>query len=174
MESLRVVVTGTVGAGKSTFVRTASEIEAIEIESTATDATVLLKETTTVAFDFGRLTVGHHMDLHLYGTPGQSRFDFMWDILIKGANAYILLVAANQPSGFHYAYEILSFMNQRSQVPMMVGLTHMDCPGALSPDEVMRSLGHLDEQNRPLFVTVNPNNRDSVVKALVALTKLLS
>lgn len=174
MESLRVVVTGTVGAGKSTFVRTASEIEVIEIERTATDETALSKQTTTVAFDFGRLTMGSKVALHLYGTPGQARFDFMWDILIKGVHAYILLVAANQPNGFTYAREIFSFMNQRVQVPMMIGLTHRDCPGAWAPDEIMRTLGHMNGQNKPPIITVNPNNRTSVVEALAVLTELLA
>jgi hypothetical protein len=164
MESLRVVVTGTVGAGKSTFVRTASEMEVIEIERLATDTTALVKETTTVAFDFGRLAFGSNMDLHIYGTPGQSRFDFMWDILIKGAHGYILLVAANQPDGFQYARDICSFMNERANVPMIVGLTHMDCSEALPVDEVMNHLGHPNEQSRPPVVTVNPNHRGSVLK----------
>ena len=174
MESLRVVVTGTVGAGKSTFVRTASEIEVIEIERTATDKTALSKKTTTVAFDFGRLTIGSNMAVHLYGTPGQDRFDFMWDILIKGAHAYILLVAANQPDGFNYAREIFSFMNQRVQVPMMICLTHMDCPGAWTPDEIMKTLGPINEQNKPPIIPVNPNNRTSVVEALSILTELFA
>jgi hypothetical protein len=173
MESLRVVVTGTVGAGKSTFVRTASEIDVVEIERTATDETASLKETTTVAFDFGRLMVGSNMDLHIYGTPGQSRFDFMWDILIHGAHAYILLVAANHPDGFPYAREILCFMNQRAKVPMIIGLTHMDCSGSWSPEEVIKTLGYTDDQNRPPLVIVNPNERASVVESLVVLTELL-
>lgn len=173
MESLRVVVTGTVGAGKSTFVRTASEIEVVEVERIATDEASLLKKNTTVAFDFGRLAIGSHMDLHIYGTPGQARFDFMWDILIKGAHAYILLVAANRPSGFHYAREILSFMNQRVQVPMMIGLTHMDCVGALPPEDVLKNLGQTNPQTCPKVVIVNPNEQASVVEALRALTALV-
>lgn len=172
MESLRVVVTGTVGAGKSTFVRTASEIEVVEIERAATDEISSLKKTTTVAFDFGKLKTDANIDLHIYGTPGQSRFDFMWDILIKGSDAYILLVAAHQPDGFKYAREILSFMNQRVQVPMMIGLTHTDCPGARAPEEVLKSLGHINEQNRPPVAIVNPRDRTSVIEALAVLTKL--
>jgi hypothetical protein len=114
------------------------------------------------------------MAVHLYGTPGQDRFDFMWDILIKGAHAYILLVAANQPDGFNYAREIFSFMNQRVQVPMMICLTHMDCPGAWTPDEIMRTLGPINEQNKPPIIPVNPNNRTSVVEALSILTELFA
>ena len=109
------------------------------------------------------------MDLHIYGTPGQSRFDFMWDILIKGADAYILLVAANQPNGFSYARDILTFMNERVQVPMIIGLTHMDCSDALSPEEIVDTLGITTEKNIPSIVTVNPNIRNSVLEALTIL-----
>jgi signal recognition particle receptor subunit beta len=89
---MRLVVTGTVGAGKSTFIRSVSEIAVVDTDRRATDATAELKKKTTVAMDFGRLQFAPGMALHLYGTPGQSRFDFMWDILIRKAHAYILLV----------------------------------------------------------------------------------
>ena len=56
---------------------------------------------------------GPDMALHLYGTPGQSRFDFMWDILIRKAHAYILLVAAHRPREFRQRVRIINFMNQR-------------------------------------------------------------
>lgn len=169
MEIMRLVVTGTVGAGKSTFIRTISEIEAVDTDRTATDETALLKKTTTVAFDFGRLAFGPEMALHLYGTPGQSRFDFMWDILIRNAHAYILLVAAHQPAQFRHARRILSFMNQRSQIPMMIGLTHVDCPGAWQPENIMTTLWFNDPKDYPPIVTVNANDRASVIQALLVL-----
>jgi len=173
MKIVRVVVTGTVGAGKSTFVRTVSETEVVEIERAATDETSLLKEKTTVAFDFGQLTFGFNRDLHIYGTPGQSRFDFMWDILIRDAHGYILLVAADQPSRFSNAREILSFMSQRVKIPMIIGITRKDCPGAQTPEEIMMRLGYMNDKNRPPVVTVNPNERTSAVEALVALMGVL-
>ena len=82
-EILRIVVTGGVGAGKTTFIRTISEIDVVDTDKRATDELAELKEKTTVALDFGKLTITPTQSLHLYGTPGQSRFDFMWDILIK-------------------------------------------------------------------------------------------
>lgn len=167
MKTLRIVVTGTVGAGKSTFVRTASEGEVIDTERTATDETSLLKTKTTVAFDFGQLTFGRNMVLRIYGTPGQSRFDFMWDILIRGAHAYILLVAADRPSGFREAREILSFMNQRVKIPMIIGVTHRDCPGAWSADHILMTLGYMNDKNRPPVITVNPLDKTSVLEALI-------
>lgn len=173
MGIVRVVVTGSVGAGKSTFVRTVSETEVVEIERLATDETSLLKEKTTVAFDFGQLAFGSNKDLHIYGTPGQSRFDFMWDILIRDAHAYILLVAADQPSRFSKAREILLFMNQRVQIPMIIAITRSDCLGAKAPEEIMMRLGYKNDKNRPPVVIVNPQERTSIVEALVVLMALL-
>jgi hypothetical protein len=174
MKTMRSVVAGTVGAGKTTFVRTISHIEVIETDCTATDATALLKPETTVALDFGRLLLTPNMDLHIYGTPGQSRFDFMWDLLIQNAHSYILLVAAHRPNDFHDAREIISFINQRAHIPMIVGLTHTDCPGAMPPEEVMRTLGYnLNDKNHPPIVTVNPHDRISVLESLVVLMALV-
>lgn len=169
MESLRIVVTGPVGAGKSTFVRTFSETAVVDTERTATDQTSLMKKKTTVAFDLGMRTLGSKMDLQIYGTPGQSRFDFMWDMLIRRAHAYILLVAANRSTDFQDAREIVSFMNQRVQIPMVVGMTCTDLPGAWGQEHIMFALGYTSDQNRPPIIKVNPNERTSVFEALMVL-----
>lgn len=168
---MRLVVTGTMGAGKSTFIRSVSEIEVVDTDRAATDETALLKEKTTVAFDFGRLQFGDDMALHLYGTPGQTRFDFMWDILIRKAHAYILLVAAHRPIEFRYGRRIANFMNQRMQIPMIVGLTHTDCPGAWSEENIALALGYTDQHNRPPFVTVNATETSSVAQAVITLVQ---
>ncbi|WP_339384536.1 GTP-binding protein [Oscillatoria sp. FACHB-1407] len=168
---MRLVVTGPVGAGKSTFIRSVSEIEVVDTDRQATDETALLKKKTTVAFDFGRLQFGSDMALHLYGTPGQSRFDFMWDILIRKAHAYILLVAAHRPHEFRDARRILTFMKRRSPVPMIIGLTHSDCDGAWDEENVAIAIGYLDAHQRPLIVKVNANETASVAQAVLALVQ---
>jgi uncharacterized protein len=169
METLRFVVTGDVGAGKSTFVRTFSKTAVVDTDRNATDQTSLLKKTTTVAFDLGMRKLGNGIDLQIYGTPGQSRFDFIWDMLIRRANAYILLVAANRSGDLHRAKEILSFMNQRVQIPMIIGLTCTDLPGAWGQDHIMFALGYTNGHNRPPIVNVNPSDRTSVFEALMVL-----
>jgi signal recognition particle receptor subunit beta len=114
------------------------------------------------------------MNLHIYGTPGQARFDFMWDLLIQNAHTYILLVAAHRPNEFHYAREIISFINQRVQIPMLIGLTHMDCPGALASEDILMTLGYnIHDKNCPPIVNVNPKDRTSVIEALLILMALL-
>lgn len=171
MEVMRLVVTGPVGAGKSTFIRSVSEIAVVDTDRQATDETALLKKRTTVAFDFGRLTFGPEMALHLYGTPGQSRFDFMWDILIQKAHAYILLVAAHRPREFIEARRIHAFMRRRSQVPMIIGLSHVDCPDAWDADNIAIALGYLNPSRRPPIVKVDPTHTGSVAEAVIALVQ---
>ncbi len=168
-----LVVTGTVGAGKTTFIRSVSEIEVVDTDVRPTDETAHLKNSTTVGFDFGRLQFDPEMALHLYGTPGQSRFDFMWDILIRKAHAYILLVAAHRPQEFRQARQILSFMNQRANIPMIIGLTHTDDPEAWSEEDVFVALGYVDENKRPPILKVNPTKKESVAQAVIYLVEHL-
>lgn len=171
---MRLVVTGPVGAGKSTFIRSVSEIEVVDTDRNATETeTTDIKKKTTVAFDFGRLQFMPDMALHIYGTPGQERFDFMWDILINKAHAYILLVAANRPQQFRQARRILNFMNQRAEIPMIIGLTHRDLPEAWTPDNISLALGFLDANNKPPMIEVNANEQASVAEAVIALVEHL-
>ncbi|MGL5078824.1 MAG: GTP-binding protein [Waterburya sp.] len=173
MEIFKIAVTGNVGAGKTTFIRTISEIEVVNTERRATDETASLKKNTTVAFDFGRLTLNPEQVLYLYGTPGQSRFDFMWDIVINQAQAYIVLVAAHRPKDFRGTRNILTFMNQRVQIPMIIGLTHTDCEGAWQEDDILLALGFANKENSPVVVEVNAENPSSVAQSLVVLLEQL-
>ena len=171
MEVMRLVVTGPVGAGKSTFIRSISEIEVVDTDRRATDETAQLKQGTTVALDFGRLQFNSEMVLHLYGTPGQSRFDFMWDILIRKAHAYLLLVSAHRPAEFRQAKLILNFMQQRTSAPMIIGLTHQDSEDAWSAGSIAAALGFSKTKMPPKIIGVNANNKRSVATAVVALLK---
>lgn len=166
---MRLVVTGPVGAGKSTFIRAVSEIEVVNTDRLATDQTAELKATTTVGFDFGRLQFDPEMVLHLYGTPGQSRFEFMWEDLIHKAHAYILLVPAHRPAEFRKAQLIYEFMANQVVLPMIVGVTHSDREGAWSFDNVAIAMGFTTDIERPPFVSVNAMEPKSVTQALVAL-----
>lgn len=171
MEIMRLVVTGTVDAGKSTFIRSVSEIEVVDTDRKATDEVAGIKQNTTVSMDFGTLQFGEEMALHIYGTPGQVRFDFMWEILIERAHAYILLIAAHRPSEFHHARRIMNFMNQRSHIPMIIGITHSDCDGAWSNEDIALALGYQDSTNRPPIVSVNADEEESVIDALMTLVE---
>ena len=89
MQTVKMVVTGPFSAGKTEFIQSVSEIDVVATErkiSTADEKAV--KDATTVAMDFGRITVDEDLILYLFGTPGQKRFDFMWEILSEGMSKY--------------------------------------------------------------------------------------
>lgn len=170
MSVVRVIVAGTVGAGKSTLVQTVGEIGSVNTEVVATDQAAILKPTTTAALDFSRVTIPETSDtahtLHLYGTPGQYRFNFMWEILLQSAQLGLVLVAAHRPEDLPLTRQILGFIDRYSTtctskpLPLTIGLTHTDCAGALSIQDVSNELGGA------AIVVVNPHDRASVIDAL--------
>ena len=93
-QAVKIVVTGPFAAGKTTLIRTISEITVLSTEKDITDDTRSRKAETTVAMDFGRITIDRDLVLYLFGTPGQDRFDFMWEILGEGMLGYVVLVDA--------------------------------------------------------------------------------
>jgi uncharacterized protein len=171
MEIMNLVVTGAVGAGKSTYIRSVSEIEVVDTDRKATDEVADLKQNTTVSMDFGTLQFGSEMSLHIYGTPGQTRFDFMWEILIERAHAYVLLIAAHRPAEFHHARRIMNFMNRKAQIPMIIGITHGDCEGAWTSENIALALGYQDTSQQPLMVSVNAADGESVAMSLITLVE---
>ena len=101
MQTVKMVVTGPFSAGKTEFIQSVSEIDVVSTErkiSSAAERTV--KESTTVAMDFGRITVDEDLVLYLFGTPGQKRFDFMWEILSEGMLGFIVMVDSTRPETF--------------------------------------------------------------------------
>ncbi|PYE53759.1 GTP-binding protein [Deinococcus yavapaiensis] len=130
---LKIVVSGPVGAGKTTFIRTLSETPVLDTEAEPSED--IGKATTTVAFDFGTM----HLDdlpVHLYGTPGQDRFDFMWDILCQGALGLVMLVAGDRPGDFPKARSIFEFVTSRHPVPFIIGVTRQDLERVWEPEDV--------------------------------------
>jgi uncharacterized protein len=169
MEIMNLVVTGTVGAGKSTFILSASEMAVMTPDRNTADDEGFLVQDTTASIDFETLQFDEEMALHIYGTPSQVRFDFMWEILIERAHAYVLLIAAHRPSEFHYARRILNFMNRHSEIPMIIGITHNDCEGAWCLEDIALALGYQDSTKQPPIVAVNTQDRESVAMALITL-----
>src|SRR5512144_2207533 len=93
----KIVVSGPVRAGKSTAIQVVSDVPTVTTEARASEATSDLKDLTTVAMDHGALDLDNGDRVHLYGTPGQERFDFMWEILSEGATGLMLLIPNDQP-----------------------------------------------------------------------------
>lgn len=123
----KIIVAGNVGSGKSTSIRAISEIPVIGSEAKASESDALhRKETTTVAMEYGMVRIDH-TKLHLYGTPGQRRFDFMADILSKGANGMVVMIdnGCQQP-----LKEIDYYLDQHRHFlqkhPGIIAVTHYD------------------------------------------------
>ena len=93
----KLVFAGPVGAGKTTAIQTLSDIEVVSTDAYASDEVRLLKKTTTVAMDYGLMKLASGDQVRLYGTPGQQRFDFMWEILSENALGLVLMLKASAP-----------------------------------------------------------------------------
>ncbi len=162
----KIVVAGIVGAGKTTLVETISDIETVKTERKVTDRSKSIKPATTVGMDFGRFKINKNLTLHLYGTPGQLRFNFMWDVLITKADAYILLIPAERPDDLPEVNKILNFINNKVQIPMLFGITHMDCSGALGIHQIAKNIGYKNTMHKNLFKKVDPRQSRSVENIL--------
>ncbi len=166
MEPLKVVVSGPVGSGKSTFVRTLSETAIVDTDAFASEP--IGKDMTTVALDYGTLRLDGQL-LYLFGTPGQQRFDFMWDILTEGALGMVLLVRGDRPQDFPQARRQLDYLLSRQAVPYVVGVTRQDKPPVWGPEEVALYLGQPSEY----VVGLNATDPKSAVKPLLRLLELM-
>lgn len=166
-QPLKLVVSGPVGAGKTAFIQSLSETEVVETDELATED--IGKERTTVAMDFGTLTLDG-IPLYLFGTPGQDRFDFMWEILCEGALGMILLVAGDNPKDFPHARNILEFVTSRVPVPFVVGVTRQDLPRVWEPEDVADYFG-LDYNQ---VVGLNATSPTASVLALITLLRLIN
>lgn len=127
MEEIKIVFTGTVGAGKTKAIRSLSEIDVISTEERASDNVGKFKKTTTVTMDYGELKLNKTQTLALYGTPGQKRFSFMWDILARGALGFIILVddSRRDPIADLNTY-LEKFKTYINETTVVIGVTHLD------------------------------------------------
>ncbi len=140
MQTVKMVITGPFNAGKTEFIRTISEIEVVSTERKITDETSRVKKETTVAMDFGRITVDEDLVLYLFGTPGQKRFDFMWEILSEGMLGFVVLVDSVRPETFREARRILDIFRNYANTPYVVAANKQDMEDAWSPEDLRIAL----------------------------------
>lgn len=170
--STKIVIAGGFGVGKTTLVGTVSEIDPLRTEALVTNesegvddlAATPMKHTTTVAMDFGRITLGEDLVLYLFGTPGQKRFWFMWDDLCTGAIGAIVLVDTRR---LDEAFAPVDYFEARG-LPFIVCVNNFD-GGAVYPLEAVREALAISE-SVPMM-NIDARARDSVKSALVRVTE---
>jgi small GTP-binding protein len=136
MQAAKMVITGPFSSGKTAFIGAVSEIDVVSTERKISSSAEQIKETTTVAMDFGRITVGDDLVLYLFGTPGQRRFDFMWDILSQGMLGFVVMVDSTKPETFREAKRILETFEGYASTPYVVAANKQDMEDAWEPEDL--------------------------------------
>jgi uncharacterized protein len=164
--NFKLVVTGPFAAGKTTFISSVSEIPVVSTETATTDGRDV-KDATTVTLDFGKISVVDAqvlMELYLFGTPGQTRFDFMWEILARGMIGYVLLVDASMPETFAEAADIRKRFDEIRPVPSVVAANRVPPDGDVG--QIRWALG-LDED--AIVIPCQAVDKESVKEVLITL-----
>ena len=166
--AVKIVITGPFGAGKTTLIRTISEITVLstERELSSADEARADKAQTTVAMDFGRIGIDSDLVLYLFGTPGQDRFEFMWEVLGEGMLGYVLVLDAARPESVTEARTILAAFRKMAPVPFVVAVNRSD---GLEPDDEMKVRVDLDLEPSIPIVPCDATDKSSVKVVLLAL-----
>jgi small GTP-binding protein len=136
----KLVITGAFNTGKTTFIRSLSDINAVDTDKATTSAEEQrIKASTTVAMDYGRVQLDDRK-VQLFGTPGQTRFDFMREILAKDMNGFLVLVDLAEPSSIDQAATLLEQFQYYEPVPYAVVANKSDLNSAVSPTKLREQL----------------------------------
>lgn len=164
---IKFVITGPFAAGKTTLVNTMSEIPVIGTETVVTDNTRAIKSNTTVSMDFGKLTLVDEdlvVELSLFGTPGQQRFNFMWDVLAEGMDGYVVLCDLARPASFEETTAIIEHFGKLSDVPFVVGANK-----GSGDDGELDGLAELLGSGDAPIIACDVTDRESAREMLLAL-----
>jgi uncharacterized protein len=170
VSAYKIVVTGPFNSGKTEFVKNGSDIPMVETEKNITTEDRGIKASTTVAMDFGRMEIDGDT-VHLFGTPGQTRFNFMWEILAKEMNGFIVLVDSTDTPSFPDAAELIEQFSSFVDVPHIVVSNKMDLDGAAGVDEVRSGTRAASDVPVLEAIATNKASVRNVVKQMLALIK---
>jgi small GTP-binding protein len=174
MQTVKMVVTGPFSAGKTEFIRSISEIDVVSTERKISSEAERVKEATTVAMDFGRITVDEELVLYLFGTPGQRRFDFMWEILSEGMLGFIVLIDSVRAETFREAKHILEIFRSYAPTPYVVAANKQDLPDAWSPEDLRIALKiDPDIKVLPCVATDKEQVKDVLLELLYSILELM-
>lgn len=141
MQTVKMVVTGPFSSGKTEFIGSVSEIDVVATEKKISGAAEKeIKDATTVAMDFGRITVDEDLVLYLFGTPGQKRFDFMWEILSEGMLGFIVMIDSSRPETFREARSILQTFRAYAPTPYVVAANKQDLEESWEIEDMRNAL----------------------------------
>lgn len=144
MTDYKIIFIGPVGAGKTTAISTLSDTMPVSTDELASDRAATGKATTTVAMDYGVIELKEGIRLHLYGTPGQLRFEFMWEILTPGVAGLVLLINNGSPDPLQdLRLFIKAFDAKKVQARLIVGVTCMDLAAQPTLDDYHEELSQM-------------------------------
>ena len=163
------MITGPFAAGKTTLIGTISEVAIVGTERDVSDEGRSKKARTTVAMDFGRITFAEDLSLFLFGTPGQRRFEVMWEILSEGMIGFILLVNAADDRSLEEASHILDQFRRYADVPYVVGVSHLDAVEEEDDQVLARVRQVLEVPETVEVVSCDPRSRDDVKNMMLTI-----